>query len=205
MTRSRVIYGLACVIGMFTFGAIGAGCAKRDGGSPGPVILLEDGGTAVDLELMAFLSEARALHHEANVREDASDLAGAIAAMQKLVHATRPHPEARIPEIEEVLADAYARLAELDVRAHDVDGASAAVREGMAHAPDATYFRGHLLEVGGIVEETRASLLADAGKSDEAAKARTRALASLEEAVDVQDKVIGRALGDAGAREGGSK
>ena len=205
MKRSRVIYGLACAIALMALAALAIGCSRRDAGSSAPAVLLEDGGTAVDLELMAFLSEARALHHEANVREDESDLAGAIAAMQKLVHAPRPHPEARIPEIDEVLADAFARLAELDVRAHDVDGASAAVREGMGHAPEATYFRGHLLEVAGIVEETRASLLADAGKAEEAAKARTRALASLEEAVDVQDKVIGRALGDAGMREGGSK
>jgi hypothetical protein len=160
---------------------------------------------------MAFLSEARALHHEANVKEETNDTAGAIAAMEKLVRASRPHPGARVPEIDEVLADAYARLAELELRAHDVDAASKAIRDGMQHAPEATYFRGHLLEVDGVTEETRASILADAGKADEAAKARARALASLQEAVDVQEQVIGRALGDAGpanvddGRRGGDK
>src|SRR5262249_36893334 len=101
--------------------------------------------------------------------------------------------------------DAYARLAELHLRARDVDSAANAVREGMTHAPDPTYFRGHLLEVAGIAEETRASILADAGKSDEAAKARARALASLQQAVDGQEQVIARALGDAGANEGGGR
>ena len=182
-----------------------AACAKRDSAASAPRVQLEDGGTAVDLDLMAFLSEARALHHEANVREDAGDLPGAIAAMQKLVHASRPHPGEPIPEVEEVLADAFARLAELAMRDHDLDRATAAVHEGMAHAEGVTYFRGHLLEVAGIVEETRASVLADAGKTDEAVKARARALASLEEAVDVQEKVIGHALSDAGPGEGGSK
>jgi tetratricopeptide (TPR) repeat protein len=180
-------------------------CAKRDAGTSAAAVRLEDGGTAVDIELMAFLSEARALHHEANVREDAGDLPGAIAAMQKLVGASRPHPSENLPEIDEVLADAFARLAELDLRAHDVDGARASIDKGLAHAPDATYFRGHLLEVSGIAEETRASILADAGKTDEAAKARGRALSALQQAVDVQEQVIGRALGDSGTGEGGRR
>jgi len=187
------------VVGALLFAA----CAKRDGGAS--AVRLEDGGTAVDLDLMAYLSEARALHHQANVKEEAGDVAGAIAAMHALVRAARPHPGENVPEIDEVLADAYARLAELDVRVNDVDGASAAVREGMTHAPDPTYFRGHLLEVAGIAEETRAAILADAGKAQEAASARARALASLQQAVDVQEQVIARALGDAGAVEGGRK
>jgi tetratricopeptide (TPR) repeat protein len=177
------------------------GCA-RDAG-PGRAAPKADAGTAVDIALMAFLSEARARHHQANVREDEGDLPGAIAAIEQLVRAKRPHEGERVPEVEEVLADAYARLAELSLRAKDVDAAERAVDEGIAHAPDATYFRGHLLEVKGVTEETRASILADAGKSDEAARARTRAVTLLQQAVEVQEQVIGRALGDAG--EGAKK
>jgi hypothetical protein len=188
--------------------ALATGCSKSDAGASAAGVRLEDGGTAVDLDLMAFLSEARSYHHQANVKEDAGDVAGAIAAMHALVRAQRPHPTERLPEVEEVLADAYARLAELEVRVHDVDAATTAVREGLTHAPDPTYFRGHLLEVAGITDETRASLLADAGKAQEAANARARALTSLQEAVDVQEQVIARALGDAGAdarTQGGPK
>lgn len=67
-----------------------------------------------------------------------------------------------------------------------------------------TYFRGHLLEVSGIVQEARSAELKDAGKTAEADEARTRALRLLREAVDVQESVIGHVL-DGGSREGGPK
>ncbi len=180
-------------------GIAASACGKRGAGEAAAV-RLDDGGTAVDVELMAYLSEARARHHEANVREDEGDLRGATGALRKLVDAARPHPGERLPEIEEVLADTYARLAELALRAHDVDAADRALGDGLTHAPDTTYFRGHLLEVQGIAAEARAGSLADAGRADEAAVARRRALDLLQQAIDVQDRVIGRALGDAGAQ-----
>src|SRR5690242_20352007 len=84
---------------------IPVGCA-RDGADT------NNGAPAIDTEVMAYLSMARALHHEANLKEDANDIGGAVNAMERLVAARRPHPEAKTPEVEEVLADAYARLAE---------------------------------------------------------------------------------------------
>jgi hypothetical protein len=167
-----------------------AACARRseetDGGAP-----------VVDTELMAFLSEARALHHEANLKEDSGDLAGATATMERLTNAARPHDgpgKKPLPEVEEVLADAYARLAELELRQNALPGAAEAIQSGLAHAPDSTYFRGHLLEVEGLVEEARAASLADAGKTEEAARARARAIGLLEEVVRIQDQVIQRSL-----------
>jgi hypothetical protein len=158
----------------------------------------------VDDATMAFLSEARALHHEANVREQADDLRGALAAVERIPRAKRPHPGEHVPEIDEVVADAYARVAELDLRLGDANGATRAATEGLAFAPDATYFRGHLLEVRGIAEETRAATLADAGDADAAAAARASATRWLEEAVTVQERVIAEALAsDAGQGEGG--
>jgi tetratricopeptide (TPR) repeat protein len=176
-------------------------CAKQEAApAQGSAAHAQDAGAPFDIEVMAFLSQARALHHQANIQEDSGDLPGAIAAMERLTHAKLPHPGRKVPEVEEVLADAFARLAELRLRANDVAGADGAVREGLAHAPDATYFRGHLLEVQGILEETRAATLADAGKNDEAAKARAKAIALLQEAVRVQEQVVERALGDGGRR-----
>ena len=119
--------------------------------------------------------------------------------MQALLQATRPHPGEKVAEVEEVLADACARLAELDVRARDLEGADRAVREGLSHAPEPTYFRGHLLEVQGLTDESRATAQADAGLAAEAAKSRASALAAFAQAVDVQEHVIGRALDDGGA------
>ena len=192
----------ACALA-FAFAFVG--CAKRDAGAPAAMRAV-DGGQAVDDATMAFLSEARALHHEANVKEDERDVRGAIAAVTRVVKAQRPHAGERIPEIEEVLADAYARIAELEVRAGDLAAADEAARAGLEHAPDATYFRGHLLEVRGIVDESRAASLADAGNEAGAAKARAEAMRWLEEAVSVQERVIGGALADdGGAGEGGGR
>jgi tetratricopeptide (TPR) repeat protein len=180
-------------------------CAKKpdasnDSTPPAQAVAAMDAGAVVDLEVMAFLSEARSLHHQANIREDEGDLPGAVTVMTRLVGATLPHAGQKIPEVEEVLADAWARLAELQVKRHDLDEAAKAVRSGLGYAPDATYFRGHLLEVDGVIEEARAADLADAGKKDEAQRARARAIELLQEAVKVQEQVIGRALGDAGKR-----
>ena len=173
---------------------LAVGCGRRDGEA--------DGAPAVDTELMAFLSEARALHHQANLKEDAGDLAGAIASMERLVAAQRPHPERPAPEVDEVLADAYARLAELRLRRGDLTSAADAVARGLERAPEPTYFRGRLVEVQGLVEEARAAELADAGKPEEAARARERAIQLLEEVVRIQDQVIKRSLAN---REAGSE
>lgn len=157
----------------------------------------------VDTELLAFLSLARAHHHEANIAEQDGDVAGAIAALRKIVDAPKPHPGQRLPEVEEVLADTYARMADLELQKNDVAAAQHDVETGLLHVTEPTYFRGHLLEVYGIVEETRTAQLRDAGNDAEAEKAKAHAKELLREAVDVQEAVIARVL-DAG-REGGSK
>ncbi len=148
----------------------------------------------VDAALLAFLSAARSLHHEADLHEADGDLAGAIAALERLVTLRGPSAV----EVDEVLADARARLAELRLRRGDLAGAARDVEDGLRHVSGPTYFRGHLLEVQGLIEEARAATLADAGHKDEAAKARARAIALLEEAVRVQEQVIGTALSDGG-------
>ena len=158
---------------------------------------------AVDTEIMAFLSEARALHHQANLAETAGDLPGAIAAMDRLVSARRPHPERKTPEVEEVLADAYARLAELRLEKGELDPAAGAVKNGLDHVAEPTYFRGHLIEVQGLVEEARAAELADAGKTAESKQARERAIQLLEEVVRIQDQVIQHSLAKDAGSEGG--
>ena len=159
-----------------------------------------DAGTPIDLDVMAFLSEARALHHDANLREASNDDKGAIISLQKLTAAARPHPDKTIPEVEEVLADTYARTAEIRLRDGDLDGAARDVHEGTTHAQADSYFRGHLLEVGGIIEEARAATLTDAGKTADADAAKKRALAFLHDAVEIQDKVIRASL----AQDGGA-
>jgi tetratricopeptide (TPR) repeat protein len=162
-----------------------------------------DDSTVVDSELLAFLSLARAHHHEANLLEQSGDVTGAIAALEKIVSAPKPHPGERLPEVEEVLADTYARMAELELANKNVAGARRDVETGLLHVTEPTYFRGHLLEVYGIIEEARTAELRDAGNTAEADKARQHALALLREAVDVQEAVIGRVLDASSGKEGG--
>jgi tetratricopeptide (TPR) repeat protein len=169
---------------------VAIGCGRKE----------ENEAPPVDTEIMAFLSEARALHHQANIKEETGDLPGAASAMQRLVAAKRPHPDRQTVEVDEVLADAYARLAELELRLGSLDRAREAVKAGLKHAPDATYFRGRLIEVEGLIEEAYAAQLADAGDTAEAARAREKAIQLLEEVVRIQDQVIQRSLAN---REGG--
>ncbi len=181
------------------FLAASLACSRRDAGDGEPPP------PPIDTELMAFLSEARALHHQANLREDLGDLDGAIAAMERLAAAPHSRPRERTPpEIEEVLADTYARVAELRLRKGDLEAAVRAVETGLTHAPDSTYFRGHLLEISGLVEETRAGIADDAGQPDAARQSRQRAIALLEEVVRIQEAVIQRSLAsrDASAESG---
>ncbi|HEV3193248.1 MAG TPA: hypothetical protein VGY54_22220 [Polyangiaceae bacterium] len=152
-------------------------------------------GAAIDQRTMAFLSIARALHHEADIDESRGDLPGAIVVLERLVATAAP----RAAEAEEVLADAHARLAELHLKRRDLDGANLAVKAGLQHAREPTYFRGHLIEVQGLVEEARANALADAGKTQEAVQAKGRAMGLLEQAVRLQEQVIERALADGGS------
>jgi hypothetical protein len=158
----------------------------------------EDGAPPIDTEVMAYLSLARALHHEANLSEDARDLPGAIAPLERLVHEAKPHEGTRVPEVEEVLADTYARLAELHLHEGDLPNANAAAKEGLSHSPEPTYFRGHLLEVQGIIDEARASSLADAGQVAAADRARTSAREHLKDAISIQEEVLKHATADAG-------
>lgn len=146
----------------------------------------------VDQRLLAWLSKARTLHHLADMSETDGTVDGAIAPLEQLVAGDAP----RSPETDEVLADTYARLAELRTRKGELDRAEEAVDKGLRYAPGANYFHGHLLEVRGLVYEKLSDSLAKAGKRVEAEEARQKAIRASVEAVRMQDDVIGRAVGD---------
>ena len=197
MKRLSYLLYSAMAVALAALVAWAAAACRNDVGPMNACPSAEPAGTPVDTQLMAFLSAARALHHEADIKEQSGDRDGAIAVLERL--ARMPAPQAF--EVDEVLADAHARLAELRMQGGDLEGADRDVALGLDRAKAPTYFRGHLLEVEGRVEEARVNALADAGKSDEAAKARVRAIALLEEAVHVQEQVIQQALGDGGGRD----
>jgi tetratricopeptide (TPR) repeat protein len=153
----------------------------------------------VDPSLMAFLSKARATHHEADLAEGAGDVPRAIAALERLTAGPIPGADRPSPEIREVLADTYARLAELRSGLGNFDAALADVQRGLGLAVEPTHFRGRLMEIQGLVEERHAKALSDKGDRKAADEAKDRALAAYEQAVEIQDEVIARTLTDAGA------
>lgn len=154
-------------------------------------ICANDHDRVVDPVLVAYLSRARAAHHQADLAEAKGDHAAAVRALHELASARRP----ATPEADEVAADTRARLAELRSAAGDFEAALADIEAGLALAKTPTHFRGHLFEVRGVVWERRSAALAAAGDDRGAAEARERAIAEFARAIEVQDEVIERALG----------
>ncbi len=142
----------------------------------------------IDPVLLAFLSQARSAHHVADQHEASGDVSAALRPLQSLL--SGPKPPGALPEVREVLADTRARVADLLSRAGRFDQAEAEIAEGLGEVKEPTYFRGHLFEVRGLLEERRAKALSGSGQSAEAEKARERSLAAYEEAMKIQSAVI---------------
>ena len=156
----------------------------------------DDAARPVDPVLLAWLSKARTLHHLADLSEDEGSLDKTVATLQELVGGVLPAGPP--PEAAEVMADTYARLAELRARRGEYERADGDVESGLRFAPTPTYFRGHLLEVRGLVFEKQSADLEKAGRAADAKRAREKASAASLEAVRIQDEVIKSTLGDAG-------
>ena len=154
----------------------------------------------VDVSLLAFLSKARAAHHQADISEQAGESAEAIRPLERLVGEALPGAGGAkpAPEVREVLADTRARLADLRSQLGKHDEAESEVDEGLKLAPKDSYFEGHLHEMRGVNEERRAKSLAESDDATGAEAARRRAFESFEKAIDIQDRVIRKELADAG-------
>lgn len=148
----------------------------------------------VDPALMAFLSRARAAHHIADQAEASSDLGGAVRALGEVTAGPVPGSPQKpaAAEVREVLADTLAREADLVSQSGDDERASGLIERGLGLVPTPTYFRGHLFEVRGLVEERRAARLKERGDQQGAAKARKLALEALDTAMKIQAEVIER-------------
>jgi len=166
-----------------------ASCARRE---PAPQRCAElDAGSPVDPLLLSFLSRARSAHHLADAHEAEGDLSAAITPLEGLVVGPLPRAgnDELAPEVREVLADTRARLADLRSRQGSFEAALADAHLGLELARDPNYFRGHLLETEGLVEERHAKSL-EARDPAAAAALRKRAIGLLEQAMSVQSGVI---------------
>ncbi len=117
-----------------------------------------------------------------------------MTALERVV--APPRPDA--PEAVEVVADTCARLADLRSDLGDFEPALRDVEAGLALAGGPTHFRGHLLEIKGVVLERRYRALDALGEADAAARAKADALEAFKAAIDVQDQVIDDALSRGG-------
>lgn len=190
-------------LGVALLAAALAGCAQKErAGDAGPAAACSCEPTAVvDPTLLAFLSKARAAHHQADVSLDAGDRAAAIRALEQVVSGPAPRGAAgqpgAPPEVAEVMADTHARLSDLRSADGDFDAALRDVEAGLALTRSPSHFRGHLVEVRGLVEERRAAALDKRGEREAADRARKAAVAAFQEAIAIQDEVIADALKDA--------
>jgi tetratricopeptide (TPR) repeat protein len=146
----------------------------------------------VGTALLAFLSRSRAAHHRADASEERNDPKAAEAELAAIVAGPVP-PCPNAAEVREVLADTRARLGDLKSRHGDFAGALADVEKGLTLVPDEGYFRGHLVEVRGLVEERHAKALAASGDLSGSKAAEDRALTAFQEAMRIQSAVIERA------------
>ena len=172
-----------------------ASCS-RDNHSCGP----ESAGAPVDPALLAFLSRARAAHHLADSQEEQHPQA-ALTSLRAILDGPLPgRPETRPAEVLEVLADTSARVADLESQIEDYNRAVRSINAALPWVPEPSYFRGHLFEVLGIVEERRARALTQSGSAQAAEQAKNRALAAFEQSMSIQAEVIRTSSADAGKR-----
>ncbi len=146
----------------------------------------------VDPPLLAFLSLARAAHHEADLAMDGGDRAKAVTALGRVT--TAPWSGKKPPELVEVTADTFARIADLESEDGKFDEAARAVDAGLALATEPTHYRGRLFELRGVVEQRREKTLKDKGDKAGAAKAHDVALDAFGQAMDIQEDVIARMM-----------
>jgi hypothetical protein len=186
-------------IGAVIAGLLFAGCKETDDIRNGPHPTPQqasacacDDEPVVDATLLAFLSMARAAHHDADLALESNDRAGAIAALERVVKS--PWSGQKPPEMIEVQADTLARLADLKSEDGRFDDAARDVDSGIAMAKEPSLFRGHLFEMRGMVEERRAKALKDKGDAAGGERATKVAREAFLQAMDIQEGVIGRAL-----------
>lgn len=195
-----MIRGCACLVVMLTLVAGGiAGCGRGGPKNSAPSsVASSETPRPIDTLLMAYLSKARALHHEADLHEQAGDPRAAIVDLERLVATPVPGNQSPAPEAQEVLADTLARLADLRGQLGDFEAAERDIERGLQRAPKQSYFEGHLVEIRGVGQERRAKRLSEQGDSKGAEQARRKAIELFDEAIRIQDQVINKALLDAG-------
>jgi tetratricopeptide (TPR) repeat protein len=145
---------------------------------------------------MAALGAARALHHEADVYEGAGDFERASNAMRRVLALPLPRG---FSEAEDVRADAWGRLAELDLRRDRPDESLSHVDEGLRATPHESVLQARLFMVRGQALRVLSERASATGDSATATRRRDEAIAALDHSIEVNGRILGR-LTDGGQR-----
>jgi hypothetical protein len=89
-------------------------------------------------------------------------------------------------------------VADIESQAEDFETAVQSISKALPWVPEPSYFRGHLYEVLGLIEERRARALTRAGNTAAAELAKNRALTAFEQSMTIQAEVIRSSSSDAG-------
>ena len=128
----------------------------------------------IDEHLMAALGQARALHHLADVQLAEGDTAAAIEALERVV--TVEFPEGA-PERDDVVVDAYGRIAKLQLGGGHLDEAMRAVEKGLREGRERdTFYVAALHMIVGEIHEARATQAREANDEQTARSAAREAI-----------------------------
>ncbi|MGC4070076.1 MAG: hypothetical protein QM784_36550 [Polyangiaceae bacterium] len=175
--RHWLLFGWVC-IAVTSAGCRSHRCTEDDIDAP-----------AVDSKLMAFLSRARAAHHEADLFDQ--DPEHALRPLQDLVSGPIPKfKDQPLAEAREVLADTQARIANLESQIGRYESAHQRLSDALELMPEPSYFRGHLFETRGLVYQRQAESLVRTGRVDAAKGAKQNAVEAFETAMEIQARVI---------------
>lgn len=146
---------------------------------------------------MAFLGVARALHHEADVYESSGDFVRASLAMERVLALPMP---ADFVARDDLRADAWGRLAELDLRRDDAPRALARCDEGLQATPRESVLQARLYMVRGQALRTLAERAHATHDETGATRMREEAIAALERSIAINQRVLGRLATPGGRR-----
>jgi tetratricopeptide (TPR) repeat protein len=164
------------------------------GASVAPAGCISEEPQPIDEHLMAALGQARALHHLADVQLAEGDTAEALTALERVVAIAFPEGA---PERDDVVVDAYGRMAKIQLGAGRLDEAMATVERGLREGRERdTFYVAALHMVVGEIHEARAAAAREASDATTAGSAAREAIEAYERSIAVNQRVLDRLLAE---------
>ena len=132
--------------------------------------------------LMTCLALVRAHHRQADFYLELGEPERAIQAVERILELSCPE---KAPEVAEALLDAHSRLATLQLKQQDIDGAERTVTAALKRFRQQSFFMAHLLMVKADVMEARAKKLKEQGKEEKAKQLMRDAIKALSRSIKI--------------------